>query len=84
MSDTDGQYPAIIRAMNLNGIQTFSVLDPYAHPRPKGNTFIWLFLTDIFYSLQNNFKIITLIRTIRFCNLCSKTAELVIFLFLFN
>lgn len=39
MSDTDGQYPAIIRAMNLNGIQTFSVLDPYAHPRPKGSTF---------------------------------------------
>lgn len=36
MSDTDGQYPAIIRAMNLNGIQTFSVLDPYAHPKPKG------------------------------------------------
>lgn len=37
MSDTDGQYPAIIRAMNLNGFQTFSVLDPYAHPKPKGN-----------------------------------------------
>lgn len=36
MSDTDGQYPAIIRAMNLNGIQTFSVFDPYAHPKPKG------------------------------------------------
>ncbi|XP_050428827.1 proto-oncogene tyrosine-protein kinase ROS isoform X2 [Adelges cooleyi] len=36
MSDTDGQYPAIIRAMNLNGLQTFCVLDPYAHPKPKG------------------------------------------------
>lgn len=36
MSDTDGQYPAIIRAMNLNGIQTFSVRDQYAHPKPKG------------------------------------------------
>lgn len=36
MSDTDGQYPAIIRAMNLNGIQTFSVHDKYAHPKPKG------------------------------------------------
>lgn len=37
MSDADGQYPAIIRAMNLNDIQTFSVLDPHAHPKPKGN-----------------------------------------------
>jgi len=36
MSDTDGQYPAIIRAMNLYGIQTFSVRDQYAHPKPKG------------------------------------------------
>jgi len=40
MSDTDGQYPAIIRAMNLYGIQTFSVRDQYAHPKPKGNIIV--------------------------------------------
>lgn len=46
MSDTEGQYPAIIRAMNLNGIQTFSVLDPHAHPKPKG---IKLIICNFFY-----------------------------------
>lgn len=53
MSDTDGQYPAIIRAMNLNGIQTFSVLDPYAHPRPKGNKFMFYFFIIDFKIILN-------------------------------
>jgi len=48
MSDTDGQYPAIIRAMDLNGIQTFSVLDPYAHPKPKG-----IFCLFLIYNFLN-------------------------------
>lgn len=43
MSDMDGQYPAIIRAMNLNGIQTFSVRDPYSHPKPKGIVIMYIF-----------------------------------------
>lgn len=43
MSDADGQYPAIIRAMNLNGIQTFSVRDPYTHPKPKGIIVYYMF-----------------------------------------
>lgn len=49
MSDTDGQYPAIIRAMNLYGIQTFSVRDQYAHPKPKGNI---VYIDNIFVCMN--------------------------------
>ncbi|XP_050535151.1 proto-oncogene tyrosine-protein kinase ROS-like [Daktulosphaira vitifoliae] len=37
ISDSDGQYPAIIKALNFNGIQTFTVLDPHTRPKPNGS-----------------------------------------------
>lgn len=57
MSDTEGQYPAIIRAMNLNGIQTFSVLDPHAHPKPKGiKLIICNFFIKLIFCMDSFFK----------------------------